>query len=86
MGDDETAFAGCGFKNIDVRPTEQLFVPRRTQLVAVRPKGCDDVWSHVLVCQEREVERLHAVILSVGLKVSRRNPARIQSSPDSGLW
>ena len=28
----------------------------------------------------------HAVILSVGLKVSRRNPALFQSSPDSGLW
>ena len=34
--------------------------------------------------REREVARLHAVILSVGLELSRRNPALFQSSPDSG--
>jgi hypothetical protein len=56
------------------------------QVVAARPKTYDDVWSNVLVCQEREVERLHTVILGGGLRVNRRNPALFQSSPDSGLW
>jgi len=30
MGDDDTALIRCAFQNIDIRPTNQLFVPGRT--------------------------------------------------------
>ena len=49
MGDHHATLTGRTFENVDVRSTNQLFVPRRAQIAAARAKSCDDVWSDVLV-------------------------------------
>jgi hypothetical protein len=49
MGDDDTTLVGCAFENIDIRPTNQLFVPGRAQITAARSKARGDIWSDVLV-------------------------------------
>jgi hypothetical protein len=55
---------GVAFEYIDVRPANKLLVTHSPQIAASRSETGDDVRSDVLVCQEREVERRHAVILS----------------------
>ena len=49
VGDDDSTLIGCAFENIDIRPTNQLFVPGRAQIAAAYAKARDDVWSDVLV-------------------------------------
>ena len=49
MGDDDATLVGCAFENIDIWPTNQLFVPGRAQITAALSKARDDVWSDVLV-------------------------------------
>jgi hypothetical protein len=39
-------------ENIDVRPTDQPFVPGRAPITAARSEARDDVWRDVFVCQE----------------------------------
>jgi hypothetical protein len=64
MGDHDSALSGRTIEPIGVGPANQLLVPRCPQIAASRLETGDDVRSDVLVCQEREVERRHAVILS----------------------
>jgi hypothetical protein len=40
---------GCAFENVDIWPTNELFVPGRAQITAARSKTLNDVWSDVLV-------------------------------------
>ena len=64
MGDDDPAQAGCLFEHMIVRMTNQSLVPGGAHIATARPKSCHDIGSDVLVCQQREVERLHALIFS----------------------
>src|SRR3954469_5405709 len=48
MGHDHTTLVGSAFENVDIRPANQLFVPRRPQITAARSKALSDVWSDVL--------------------------------------
>ena len=45
-------------------PTEQMFIAVATDITAADSEPLDDVRNDVLVCEEGEIERLHAVILS----------------------
>ncbi len=47
--DHDATLTRRAFENVDVRSTNQLFVPRRPQIAAARAKSVDDVWSDVLV-------------------------------------
>ncbi len=49
MCDDDTTLIGCAFENVNIRPTNPLFVPGRPQITAALSKARDDVWSGVLV-------------------------------------
>jgi hypothetical protein len=49
VGDDHATLTGRAFENIDVRSTNELFVPRRAQIAAARAESVDDVRSDVLV-------------------------------------
>ena len=64
MRDDDTALSSGTFEHLDVWPANQLFVPYGSKVETSRLQASDDVRSDVLVCQEREVERRHAVMLS----------------------
>lgn len=48
-GNDDTTLTGCAFENVNIRPTNQLFVPGGAQITAARSQARDDVWSDVLV-------------------------------------
>jgi hypothetical protein len=64
VGEDDAPLRGGAFEYFDVRPANQLFVPRRSKVETSCSKTSDDVGGDVFVCQQREVERRHAVILS----------------------
>ena len=64
MRDDDASLTRCTFENLNIRSTNQTFFRDRAQIAAARSEAFNDVWSDVLVCEEGEVERLHAVILS----------------------
>ena len=49
MGDDDAALVRCAFEHLNIRPTNQSFVPGRAQIAAARSKACDDIWGDVLV-------------------------------------
>jgi hypothetical protein len=49
MGDDDATLVGCAFEDIDIGPTNQLFVPDRVQITTARSKARDDIWTDVLV-------------------------------------
>ena len=62
MRDDDTSLLRGALQHVGIRPTSQRLVPDRAHVVPTRAETADDVRSDVLVCQEWEVERLHAVI------------------------
>jgi hypothetical protein len=64
MRNDDASLTRCAFENLNIRSTNQAFFRGRAQVAAARSEAFDDVWTDVLVCQEGEVERLHAVILN----------------------
>ena len=64
MRNDDASLTRCAFENLNIRSTYQLVFPRavrRSQPRARRPSTTSGTSS---LCQEGEVERLHAVILS----------------------
>lgn len=54
----------CTGGGLHCAPTEQMFVAGATDITAADSEPLDDVRNDVLVCEEGEIERLHAVILS----------------------
>lgn len=64
MRDDDTALSSRTFEYLDIWPANQLFLADGSKVETSCPQASDDVRSDVLVCQEREVERRHAVMLS----------------------
>jgi hypothetical protein len=52
------------FEYFYVWPANHLFVPRGSKVETSCSQTSDDVGSDVFVCQQREAERRHAVILS----------------------
>ena len=60
----DTILTCRAFENINVRTANQLLVPCRAHIATKRAKTRHDIGSDVLVCQQREVERLHALIFS----------------------
>lgn len=86
MCDDDAALACGTFEHIEVRLADQLLVPGGSQIVASSAEASNNLWSDVLVCQEREVERRHAVILNsqvcspFSASAAYRNAAEIPSA------
>ena len=62
MRDYYSTFPSCDFQEIGVRPTDKPLIPNRAQIVPTVVETGDDGGSDVFVCEERELERLHAVI------------------------
>ncbi len=61
---DDPTLAGCVFEHMNVRMANKMLVPCGAYIATTRPKSYHDIGSDVLVCQQREVERLHALIFS----------------------
>jgi hypothetical protein len=62
--DDDPALT-CGvFEEVCIGPTEQMFIAGAADITAADSEPLDDVRNDVFVCEEGEIERLHAVILS----------------------
>ena len=64
VGEDDTPLCGGAFEYFDVRPANQLFILCGSKVETSGAQTNDDVGSDVFVCQQREVERRHAVIFS----------------------
>jgi len=64
MCEDDASLVSRTFENLNVRSTNQVLFPRGAQIAAARSEAFNDVWTDVLVCQEGEIERFHAVMLS----------------------
>ncbi len=62
---DDDPVLTCGvFEEVCIGPTEQMFIAGAADITAADSQPVDDVRNDVFVCEEREIERLHAVILS----------------------
>lgn len=49
MGDDDATLVGRAFEDVNIPPTNQLFVPGCAQITSALSKARDDGWSDVLV-------------------------------------
>lgn len=62
---DDNPVLTCGvFEEVCIATTEQMFIAGAADITAADSQPLDDVRNDVLVCEKREIERLHAVILS----------------------
>ena len=64
MSDDDAPLVAGVVQDVCIRPTNQAFVPRGTQVTAASAKADSDGGSDVLVGKQRKIERLHAVMHS----------------------
>ena len=64
VSDDHALLTGGALQDLGIGATNQLLIPRRPHVTPAVAQSCDNLRPDVLVCQERKVERSHAVMLN----------------------
>jgi hypothetical protein len=64
VGHDDPVLARRVFEEVCIAPPEQMFITGALDITAADSQPLDDGRNDVFVCEEGEIEGLHAVILS----------------------